>query len=233
MTDHRSTPHVDDVLTLAAIERPTWATRSRALRASGVPLNEGDGGGGDGGDEGGAKTFTQADLDAKIKQRLARAAEKYADYDELAAKAKKLDEQEAANQTELEQANAKIAALEKQVETITGERDSARSDTQELRVEAKIRDALPKNIVDAEAALALLPRDKVTVGDDGQVTGHEDAVKALIEAKPYLVGDTPAATPSGPRDGGAQAAGAPSNAGVSPGLGRMAAAYAQSSTSTT
>jgi hypothetical protein len=31
----------------------------------------------------------------------------------------------------------------------------------------------------------------VTVGDDGQVTGHEEAVTAFLEANEYLVGTTP------------------------------------------
>jgi predicted nuclease with RNAse H fold len=32
---------------------------------------------------------------------------------------------------------------------------------------------------------------KVTVGDDGQVTGHEETVTAFLEANEYLVGSTP------------------------------------------
>lgn len=63
------------------------------------------------GDEG--KTFTQADVDRIIDQRLARDKAKYADYDELKAKAGKLDEQEAAGKSELDKANGRIAQLEK------------------------------------------------------------------------------------------------------------------------
>jgi hypothetical protein len=38
--------------------------------------------------EGGEKTFTQAELDAKISERLKRERAKFADYDDLKAKAK-------------------------------------------------------------------------------------------------------------------------------------------------
>lgn len=60
---------------------------------------------------------TQEEFDAIIRDRLkrdrAKTAEKYADYEELKAKAAKLDELEEAQKGELERANEKIAKLEK------------------------------------------------------------------------------------------------------------------------
>lgn len=60
---------------------------------------------------------TQEELDALIRDRLkrdrAKTAEKYADYEDLKAKAAKLDELEEAQKGELERANEKIAKLEK------------------------------------------------------------------------------------------------------------------------
>ena len=50
------------------------------------------------------KTFTQAELDQIVTDRLARERKKYEGFDELKAKASKLDELEAANKTELEKA---------------------------------------------------------------------------------------------------------------------------------
>lgn len=41
-------------------------------------------------------------------------------------------------------------------------------------------------LVDADAAYALMDRANVTVADDGKVSGVEDALKALLTAKPYL-----------------------------------------------
>ena len=56
------------------------------------------------------KAFTQAELDQKINDRLARERKKYSDYDEIKSKAAQLDEIEQANATELEKA---VAAAQK------------------------------------------------------------------------------------------------------------------------
>jgi hypothetical protein len=42
-------------------------------------------------------------------------------------------------------------------------------------------------IVDPDAAHKLADLSKVAIGEDGSITGVEDALKALAEAKPYLV----------------------------------------------
>ena len=60
---------------------------------------------------------TQEELDAVIRDRLkrerAKAAEKYADYDDLKAKAAELDQLRESQKSDLEKANEKIAKLEK------------------------------------------------------------------------------------------------------------------------
>ena len=58
--------------------------------------NEPAGGAGEG------KTFTQADLDRIVQERLAKEKGKYSDYDELKAKAQRLDQAEAANKSEVD-----------------------------------------------------------------------------------------------------------------------------------
>lgn len=58
---------------------------------------------------------SQADLDALISSRLDRERGKYADYKDLKAKASRLDEIEAANKSELEKANDRVAAAETEV----------------------------------------------------------------------------------------------------------------------
>lgn len=55
---------------------------------------------------------TQEAFNAAIKERLARERAKYADYDELKAKAAKLDAQEEAGKDELQKARERISALE-------------------------------------------------------------------------------------------------------------------------
>lgn len=43
-------------------------------------------------------------------------------------------------------------------------------------------------LVDAEVALQLLDREKLKVGDDGEITGVKDALEVLQKSKPYLFG---------------------------------------------
>lgn len=61
------------------------------------------------------KTFTQGEMDAIIGERLAREREKYADYDDMKAKAAKFDEAEDAQKTELQKAQEKASSLEKEL----------------------------------------------------------------------------------------------------------------------
>lgn len=46
-------------------------------------------------------------------------------------------------------------------------------------------------VVDLEAVTKLIDRKDIKLGDDGTVTGVEEAVKALVESKPYLKGGKP------------------------------------------
>lgn len=55
------------------------------------------------------KTFTQAELDAAVEQRLARERAKYADYDALKDKAAKFDQAQEAAKSELQKAQEQAA----------------------------------------------------------------------------------------------------------------------------
>lgn len=61
------------------------------------------------------RTFTQADVDSIVKERLKREREKHADYDELKAKAEKFDAAEEASKSELQKAVERAEALEKEL----------------------------------------------------------------------------------------------------------------------
>lgn len=83
------------------------------------------------------KTFTQADVDAMIGERLARAKAKYADYDDLKSKAEKFDELQEANKSELQKANEKAQALQKeldQMKTANTLRDTRAKVAKEMNV---------------------------------------------------------------------------------------------------
>lgn len=149
------------------------------------------------------RTFTQEDLDRIVGERLSREREKFSDYDELHDKAEKWDKQEAEQQSELEREQTARAAAEKAAEEATD-----RANTTLRR--AEITAAAAAQGIDAETVHALLAERgfkvthndqtlEVTIGDDGQVTGAEEAVKAIAEQK-NLVGTTP--TPPSPGDGG-------------------------------
>ena len=71
------------------------------------------------------RTFTQAEMDAIIGDRLKRERAKYADYDELAQKAKAFDEAEEANKSELQKAVEERDKLKEELEKIAAERERA------------------------------------------------------------------------------------------------------------
>lgn len=64
------------------------------------------------------KTFTQDEVNHIVGKRVAIEAAKYADFDELKAKAAKFDEMEEANKSELEKAREKATALEEKLKGI-------------------------------------------------------------------------------------------------------------------
>lgn len=61
------------------------------------------------------ETFTQEQVDAIVKDRLAREREKYKDYSDLKAKAAEFDKQQDANKTELQKAQERGDALQKEL----------------------------------------------------------------------------------------------------------------------
>ncbi|WP_051701808.1 hypothetical protein [Mycetocola saprophilus] len=75
-----------------------------------MPENENDAENSTGGNAGFTPPATQEELNSLIAGRLERERAKYADYEELKAKAAKLAEIEAENLTEIEKANAAAAA---------------------------------------------------------------------------------------------------------------------------
>lgn len=64
----------------------------------------------------GERTFTQAELDQIVKERLRREREKHADYDQLKAKAAKFDEAEEAAKSDLQKATERAEKLQKELD---------------------------------------------------------------------------------------------------------------------
>lgn len=66
------------------------------------------------------KTFTQAEVDAIVGDRLKRDRQKYADYDTLKEKADKFDAMEEANKSELQKAIERGDALQVELDKLKG-----------------------------------------------------------------------------------------------------------------
>lgn len=68
--------------------------------------------------EGQNRTFTQDEVNAIVGKRLAEEKNKFADYEDLKAKASKFDEMEEANKSELQKATERANALETELKAM-------------------------------------------------------------------------------------------------------------------
>ena len=100
------------------------------------------------------RTFTQAEMDSIIGERLKRAREKYADYDELKAKAAKFDEAEEASKSELQKA--------------VEERDRLKAKLDKLEAEAERAEQVAKVAAEQGVDAALLARMSGDVEDNAK-----------------------------------------------------------------
>ena len=110
------------------------------------------------------RTFTQAELDAIVGDRLKRERAKYADYDEFKAKAAKYDEAEEASKSELQKA--------------VEERDKYKAELEKLAAEAKRAEKVAKVAAEKGVDAALLARMS------GDVEENAEFLKAQMDSKP-------------------------------------------------
>jgi hypothetical protein len=158
----------------------------------------------DAGNGGGDKTFTQAELDAIIADRLKRQAAQLKsqgpseeELESLREAKKQLDAIEETSKDDLERANDTIEKLKAQL----AERESENS-----TLTTKLRDTTVKQLVIAEAAKAQYgeekadtfvdPEDaftnldvsKVEFDEEGNATNIADLVSAVAASKPHYLG---------------------------------------------
>lgn len=88
------------------------------------------------------RTFTQSEVDAIVRERLTRERSKYADYDELKAKAAQRDEAEQADKTDLQKATERADKLQRQLDALS--RESA---LREMRAKVAADTNLPAALV--------------------------------------------------------------------------------------
>lgn len=138
------------------------------------------------------RSFTQADIDRIVADRVARERGKYADYDDLKAKAADYEQLRAQSQTDQEKAIETARAEGKaEVQTAANER----------LIRAEVRAAAAGKLADPADAVRLLDVTGLTVGDDGTVDAKAlaERIGQLVKDKPYLA----ARTFQGTGDGGA------------------------------
>ena len=107
------------------------------------------------------KTFTQAQMDAIIGDRLARERAKYADYPELKQKAEAYDQAEELSKSELQKATERAERAEAQLADM-------RSRAEAERMKAEI------------AADKGVPAELLRGSDRGELEAHAEAIKAAL-----------------------------------------------------
>lgn len=112
------------------------------------------------------KTFTQAELDAVVKDRLKREREKYSDYENLKAKAAKFDEAEEANKTELQKVTERAKALE---DELNGLKEAEKLRT--MRAEVAKETGIPANLL--------------TGSTEDECKAQAEAIKAFAQPQGY------------------------------------------------
>lgn len=147
-----------------------------------------EGGSGDGGDGGEPKSFTQEQVDQIVEKRLARERGRYKDYDELKAKALKLDEIENAGKSELDRLKESNAALRKQIDAAAAEKRHAEDVSEVARakdVPAGLLRGSTKEELEAHADLlhaALHPKSQAArIGRQAGVPSHQNDGKDAEE----------------------------------------------------
>ena len=130
------------------------------------------------------RTFTQAELDEIIQSRVGKEKAKYADYEDLKAKAQKFDEIEEANKSEVQKATERADKLQAQIDAMVKSnelRDIRSIVSKETGVPEDLLTGTTKEECEAQANAILSfakPNGYPTVKDGGEtrVTQQTDKV---------------------------------------------------------
>ena len=153
-------------------------------------------GGGEGNNQPEKRSFTQAELDALFAVRT-KSAKQTAVKDLLAelgvespdaikTALAEAEQARKAQMTELEQAQAEAQAAKEAEVKAKAERDEAIAQANETLMKAAVM-AAARDFNDPADAWLYIDRSKIEMADDGEIKGVEEALKIVVEAKPYLV----------------------------------------------
>ncbi len=150
-------------------------------------------------------SFTQADIDRIVKDRLDRERAKFNDYETLKQAKAELDALKAAQMSEDEKRAARITELEALAAVAQHERDEALKVANERLVRsAFVAEAAKAGAEHPEDAYLLADRRSIEIGEAGEVIGVADAVQALVKAGRLPMRKTQGQAPN--LDGGAAGA---------------------------
>ena len=134
------------------------------------------------------KTFTQADLDRIIKERLTREQTRFADYDDLKKAAGELQKLKDAQLSESEKLTKRIAELEQVAADREAEAEATEAEVNKKLLHAEVRVlAATLNFIDPEEAWKLADLASATFGDDGKIDGVKKPLEKLAKDKPHLL----------------------------------------------
>lgn len=136
--------------------------------------------------EAGPRAYTQAEIDAIIRDRLARERQKYADYDALKEAAERWRQHEEAQKTAEQRQAEELAKLQAELETTKRQAAETLLKARVIAAAGQMRAKVP------EDAWRLVDPTALSEADDGAVA---EAVKALIEAGRLPTLDKPTAPP--------------------------------------
>lgn len=137
-------------------------------------------------------TMSQSELNALIGKEKGRVKSKYADYDDIKAKAgeyeKQLEEKRLAELSEKERLEEIAKKHEEEKQSYAKELEALRENIKAEKIRNEfIKVATGNNIGYLDDAFNLADLSAVTIGEDGKVVGMDEAVKALVDNKPFLV----------------------------------------------
>lgn len=146
------------------------------------------------------RTFSQADVDRIIADRLRRQKSQFSDYNDLKSQAEKWAEHEEEQKTELQKAQDRADKAEEATAA------AFRRAQETLVWGAFIAEAAKAGAAHPEDAYSLADRANVSIDDQGTITGVTEAVAKLVEEKRLVMSGKPAA-PSldGGKGGGTRA----------------------------
>ena len=126
------------------------------------------------------RTFTQDEVNRMQAQTRRDERGKFSDYGDLKARAAKADELEQAQLSDAQKLEARAIEAERKAGEAQAQVASAM-----IASEVKVR-ASALGVIDPDAAYLLLDRSNVRFDADNGVSGVDDALASLLEAKPYL-----------------------------------------------